>query len=112
LASPLIFFRGLWSLYLHSNMDLELGPLQILIGSPQLHRWHHSRENCNCNYSNYSPWLDVLFGTYRSPQTQPEKFGIAEKIPVNYISFFLHPFRKLSGFLPPMLPPHERGDLG
>ncbi|MBL4752899.1 MAG: sterol desaturase family protein [Flavobacteriales bacterium] len=37
----LIAFRGIWAIYIHSNVRLPLGPLRMLIGSPELHHWHH-----------------------------------------------------------------------
>src|SRR5581483_7869134 len=33
----LIAFRGLWAIYIHSNVRLPIGPLRVLVGAPELH---------------------------------------------------------------------------
>jgi sterol desaturase/sphingolipid hydroxylase (fatty acid hydroxylase superfamily) len=30
----LIAFRGIWAIYIHSNVRLPIGPLRVLIGAP------------------------------------------------------------------------------
>lgn len=95
----LIAFRGLWAIYIHSNVRLPLGPLRMLIGAPELHHWHHDRHRDAGNYANISPLMDLLFGTYRCPDHEPDSFGIAEPIAPSYLGQLLHPFlpRKKSG---------------
>lgn len=39
----LIAFRGIWAIYIHSNVRLPIGKLRILIGAPELHHWHHAQ---------------------------------------------------------------------
>ncbi|MES2573294.1 MAG: sterol desaturase family protein [Verrucomicrobiota bacterium] len=89
----LLAFRGLWAIYIHSNVRLPIGPLRMLIGAPELHHWHHSRERHSCNYANLSPLMDLLFGTYRHPPTEPARLGIEEPISRSYLGQLLHPFR-------------------
>ncbi|MDJ1503617.1 sterol desaturase family protein [Xanthocytophaga agilis] len=81
----IIAFRGIWAIYIHSNVRLPIGPLKMLIGSPELHHWHHSLEKDAGNYANISPLMDLLFGTYICPDHEPEKLGIQEEFPKNYI---------------------------
>ena len=88
----LIAFRGLWAIYIHSNVRLPIGPLRMLIGAPELHHWHHDRARDAGNYANISPLMDLLFGTYRCPDHEPESFGIREPISPNYLGQMLHPF--------------------
>lgn len=90
--ATLIAFRGLWAIYIHSNVRLPIGPLRVLIGAPELHHWHHDRDRNAGNYANISPLMDVLFGTYRCPNHEPERFGINEPISTNYLGQMLHPF--------------------
>ncbi len=90
----LIAFRGIWAIYIHSNVRLGIGPLKWLIGAPELHHWHHDRARDAGNYANISPLMDLAFGTYRCPDHEPESFGIHEKIPRSYIGQMLHPFRR------------------
>lgn len=87
-----IAFRGIWAIYIHSNVRLPIGPLRMLIGAPELHHWHHDKDRDAGNYANISPLMDLLFGTYRCPGHEPERFGIHEPIPSNYAAQMLHPF--------------------
>lgn len=66
--APVVVFRGLWAVFIHSNVRLPLGPLELLFGSPALHRWHHARvARTRHNFGNLAPWTDVLFGTFHRP---------------------------------------------
>jgi sterol desaturase/sphingolipid hydroxylase (fatty acid hydroxylase superfamily) len=87
----IVAFRGLWAIYIHSNVRLPIGPLKILIGSPELHHWHHDIERDAGNYANVSPLMDKIFGTYVCPPNEPEKFGIKEDFPQTYIGQMIRP---------------------
>jgi sterol desaturase/sphingolipid hydroxylase (fatty acid hydroxylase superfamily) len=87
----IVAFRGLWAIYIHSNVRLPIGPLKILIGSPELHHWHHDIERDAGNYANVSPLMDKIFGTYVCPPNEPEKFGIKEDFPETYIGQMIRP---------------------
>ena len=86
-----IAFRGIWAIYIHSNVRFPLGPLRILIGAPELHHWHHDLERDAGNYANISPLMDIIFGTYVCPDHEPEKFGIKEDFPKNYVGQLVAP---------------------
>jgi len=88
-----IAFRGLWAIFIHSNVRLPIGPLRVLVGAPELHHWHHDKNRFAGNYANLSPLMDVLFGTYRCPDHEPKAFGIKERIPKAYWGQLWHPFR-------------------
>jgi sterol desaturase/sphingolipid hydroxylase (fatty acid hydroxylase superfamily) len=85
-------FRGMWAIYIHSNVRLPIGPLRALIGAPELHHWHHDKARDAGNYANISPLMDLAFGTYRCPDHEPEAFGIHEPISRTYVGQLLHPF--------------------
>jgi sterol desaturase/sphingolipid hydroxylase (fatty acid hydroxylase superfamily) len=87
-----IAFRGIWAIYIHSNVRLPIGPLRMLLGSPELHHWHHDRDRDAGNYANISPLMDILFGTYRCPNHEPEHFGLNEPAPRTYLSHMVQPF--------------------
>jgi sterol desaturase/sphingolipid hydroxylase (fatty acid hydroxylase superfamily) len=87
----LIAFRGIWAIYIHSNVRLPLGPLRALIGAPELHHWHHDLDRDAGNYANISPLMDIIFGTYTCPAQEPEKFGIKEEFPKNYAGQLVQP---------------------
>jgi sterol desaturase/sphingolipid hydroxylase (fatty acid hydroxylase superfamily) len=86
-------FRGLWAIYIHSNVRLPIGPLRWFIGAPELHHWHHERTREAGNYANISPLMDLLFGTYRCPNHEPPALGVEEPMPRSYLGQLLHPFR-------------------
>jgi sterol desaturase/sphingolipid hydroxylase (fatty acid hydroxylase superfamily) len=93
--AALIAFRGIWAIYIHSNVRLPLpAPLRILIGAPELHHWHHDRDRRAGNYANISPLMDVFFGTYKCPDHEPQAFGVPEPVARNYLGHMLHPFRR------------------
>lgn len=87
----LVAFRGIWAIYIHSNVRLNIGPLKYIIGSPELHHWHHDIERDAGNYANVSPLMDIIFGTHICPPNEPDNFGIKEDFPKNYIGQMLNP---------------------
>src|SRR5439155_2128198 len=90
----LIVFRGAWAIFVHANVRLPLGPLRVLCGAPELHRWHHARvRKADHNFANLAPWLDLLFGTYHCP-TGAERYplGLAEPWPRSYLGQLVRPF--------------------
>ena len=91
MIAGLIAFRGIWAIYIHSNVRLPIGKLRILIGAPELHHWHHDLERDRGNYANISPIMDILFGTYVCPDHEPKKFGINEAFPKHYAGQLLNP---------------------
>lgn len=89
----LVAFRGLWAIYVHANVRIPLGPLRAVVGSPELHHWHHDRDRRAGNYGNVCPLMDVAFGTYRCPAQEPEHFGLVRPLPPTYVGQLVHPFR-------------------
>ncbi len=86
-----IAFRGIWAVYIHSNVRFRLGFLKKIIGSPELHHWHHARDQHAGNYANISPLMDIIFGTYVCPNHEPKHFGIQEPFPKSYFAQLLVP---------------------
>ncbi|MCW3083951.1 MAG: Fatty acid hydroxylase superfamily protein [Bacteroidetes bacterium] len=89
--SMIVAFRGIWAIYIHSNVRLPIGRLKMLIGAPELHHWHHDLERDRGNYANISPIMDLLFGTYTCPDKEPEQYGIKEDFPKTYVGQMLYP---------------------
>ena len=87
-----IVFRGLWGLFIHSNVNITMGPLAYIIGSPRLHHWHHDkRSGGKCNFANLSPLMDIMFGTYHNPGNEPINYGVLKDEPRNYFLQILLP---------------------
>ena len=88
----LIALRGMWAIFVHSNVRLPLGPLRVLLGAPELHHWHHLRAERAQNFANLAPWTDLLFGTYhnpRGPETWP--LGTDHPLPRSYLGMLAQP---------------------
>ena len=104
----LLAFRGLWAIYINSNVRLPIGPLRALIGAPELHHWHHARERDAGNYANISPLMDLIFGTYRCPDHEPAELGVSEPMPKGYLGQLLHPFRPKGKTTRPLIDTDKR----
>lgn len=92
-----VAFRSIWAVYIHSNVRLPIGPLRWFIGAPELHHWHHDKNQHAGNYANLSPLMDILFGTYTCPDHEPEAFGIVEPTSDNYVGqLLIDPFKATS----------------
>ncbi len=87
----LVTLRGMWSIFIHSNTKIPLGPLKYIMGSPQFHHWHHAKDRFAANYGNLSPWLDIIFGTHACPPQPPQEMGIIEPAPKNYLGRLVWP---------------------
>lgn len=86
-----VAFRGIWAIYIHSNVRLSIGGLKMIIGSPELHHWHHDKERDRGNYANISPLMDIIFGTYTCPPTEPKEYGIKEEFSSTYVGQLVQP---------------------
>ncbi len=96
--APVVVFRGLWAVFIHSNVRLPLGPFGLLLGSPELHRWHHARvDRTEHNFGNLAPWTDLLFGTYHRPERDDFALGLVEAIPRTWLGQLVAPIRVASG---------------
>ena len=66
----------------HMNVSFRFGPLNYLLGTNEMHRWHHSNKIEEAkNYSVIMLW-DQLFGTYVNPahQRRPAKMGLFNEL--------------------------------
>jgi sterol desaturase/sphingolipid hydroxylase (fatty acid hydroxylase superfamily) len=86
-----LLFRGLWAAYLHANVRLPVGPLRLLLGAPELHHWHHAQGRDVGNYANFSPLMDMLFGTYFFADHEPEHFGLKRPLAATYLGHMVKP---------------------
>ena len=83
------------AIFLHANVPWSFGPLRYVISSPAFHRWHHTSqdEGRDRNFAGLFPVWDLLFGTFHLPRQQPERFGVDEAVPDQYLAQLLWPFR-------------------
>lgn len=83
------------ALLLHANVRVNFGPLRWVIASPQFHHWHHAdqRDAYDKNFASHLALIDALFGTFHIPGSKmPEKYGVDEPIPTDYIGQHSYPF--------------------
>ncbi len=100
LLAWLVAFRGLWALFIHSNVRIPLGPLRPLFGAPELHHWHHlETANTQHNFANLAPWTDLLFGTYHRPPGDEEQWPLGNpgEPDKSYLEHLASPFRPQPG---------------
>ena len=83
----------------HCNVRMRLGPLNYIVSSAPLHRWHHSLEleEANNNYGATLICWDLVFRTFFFPKKRapPEKIGIADFLqffPKGYLGQLAAPF--------------------
>lgn len=93
-----IVFVSLHSVFIHSNLRFEFGPLRWLFATPQFHHWHHTAEDegIDKNYAIHLPILDWVFGTFHLPGKRwPELYGVRNNdVPESYFAQWVYPFRR------------------
>jgi len=76
----LVMLERIYTVLLHSDLDLHYGWFSRIIASPRLHRLHHTPKCGNANYAGLLSLLDVVGNTFRAPVTmaRPEDMGPAK----------------------------------
>lgn len=97
ILAPVAVLRGMWAIFVHSNVRVPLGHFRLVLGAPELHHWHHARDVVTTkNFANLAPWVDLLFGTYERPRDRGiEEFPLGlprSQWPRRYLSQLLRPF--------------------
>ena len=87
---------AVWGMYIHSNIGVRTGKLQYFINGPEMHRWHHSAEVHDINYSTKFAIWDWLFKTAYLPKHRVERYGLGGDtvFPDNVIAQQAFAFRK------------------
>ena len=79
----------------HCNVDMKCGMLNYIFSTPQLHRWHHSRDlsEGNRNYGENLILWDQVFGTFINPSYRPPvDIGMSDYLPVKFLHQLAWPF--------------------
>jgi ornithine lipid hydroxylase len=81
----------------HCNVEMRFGPLSWWLNTPELHRWHHSRDlrEGNKNYGENIMLWDHVFGTFFNTRIYrpPRDIGIKESMPAGFLQQLAWPFR-------------------
>lgn len=96
---PVLVFRGLWAVLVHTNTRLPLGPLGILLGDPVLHRWHHAKRITEHNYANLAPYLDLIFGTHHRPENEDYSLGVEGDFSRTFVDQLIPGWERLKRFI-------------
>lgn len=69
---------AVWGMYIHSNLDVRSGRLQLVINGPEMHRWHHASELAppGRNFGTKLAIWDWLFCTAHLPPYKPARYGL------------------------------------
>ncbi|NOX81582.1 MAG: sterol desaturase family protein [Alphaproteobacteria bacterium] len=84
------------SLFIHSNVNINLGPFRWLAASPEFHHWHHANEKeaLDKNFAAQLPFIDVIFGTAFMPlNRRPKRYGTDTPTPKTYLAQVIEPLR-------------------
>lgn len=76
----------IYQFFLHTHLDISLGPLEYILNTPRHHRVHHaSNEAClDRNYGSVLIIFDRLFGTYAAaPEQEQLQYGLKGREPSN-----------------------------
>ncbi|GJQ61231.1 MAG: hypothetical protein SCALA702_02840 [Melioribacteraceae bacterium] len=101
LGSPpeVIAYKGIisavWGMWIHSNININTGKLQLIVNGPEMHRWHHSTgKGRNRNFSTKLAIWDWIFDTAYFPKPEkPNQYGLKTFFPDGYFPQFLFAFR-------------------
>ncbi|HEX3762337.1 MAG TPA: sterol desaturase family protein [Kofleriaceae bacterium] len=99
-----IVFRIVQGYAVHANIAVELGWLNYVLGGPEQHRLHHSRDPREVgHYAVDLPLWDLLFGSFTwKPARAPRRVGLRHSASFPSVRSFvvnqLHPFRR-AGYL-------------
>jgi len=91
-------FIGLFSFFTHANVRIPLGPLKYVLNNPQLHIWHHAKDQHprgNVNFGDALSMWDFIFGSAYSPpekSTMPLGFDGIEEYPTTFLGQLVVPF--------------------
>jgi sterol desaturase/sphingolipid hydroxylase (fatty acid hydroxylase superfamily) len=97
LSASHLLRRG-YGLFIHANLRWSYGPLNYVLVSPLMHRWHHAADPLamDKNYATFFSFLDVVFGTLYLPQVKedPQTFGVYQRtLPKSFFGQLIYPFR-------------------
>lgn len=92
--------RGMYGQIQHGNIDLDSGPVNAVLATPERHRWHHSTvvAEGNTNYGAIVATWDRLMGTAWLPADRPfdADIGIGgdPDVPQGWVAQLALPFRR------------------
>ena len=80
----------------HCNVEMRFGPLSAIFNTPELHRWHHSKDlrEGDKNFGENIMLWDWVFGTwFNENRRPPADIGIKDDMPPRFRDQLLWPFK-------------------
>lgn len=86
---------AIWGMYIHSNLNVNTGKLQLIINGPEMHRWHHTTgKGRNRNFSTKLAVWDWIFSSAYLPENEKASdYGLKTFFPSNFFRQFIFAFR-------------------
>jgi sterol desaturase/sphingolipid hydroxylase (fatty acid hydroxylase superfamily) len=105
IVAPTVAIAAIYGVSNHSNLGMNLRPIEGLLVTPRLHRRHHVPTTTQNNYGTIFTIWDRLFGTLVRSDTEPdERYGVPGEIDT-FPQTFGRAFRE------PLARSHRRRDL-
>jgi sterol desaturase/sphingolipid hydroxylase (fatty acid hydroxylase superfamily) len=103
-STDMIFWISVFTAFVgiltHTNIDSQSGFLNYIFNTPELHRWHHQRNDTegNSNYGENLMLWDLVFRSfYHDPNRRPPTgIGITDVVPNSYIDQLNYPFKRIA----------------
>jgi sterol desaturase/sphingolipid hydroxylase (fatty acid hydroxylase superfamily) len=85
---------AVWGMYIHSNLNVNSGWLQMFINGPEMHRVHHTTgKGRNKNFATKLAVWDYIFATAYRPDEKAEVYGLKTFFPSNFFRQLIFAFR-------------------
>lgn len=93
-------FTAFVGILTHTNIDSQSGFLNYIFNTPELHRWHHQRNDVegNSNYGENLMLWDMIFGSFYHDKNRrpPVGIGISDTVPDTYFTQLMYPFNRIA----------------
>ncbi|MBS0490521.1 MAG: sterol desaturase family protein [Proteobacteria bacterium] len=91
--------RHYYGYLIHADVPWTFGKLDLILNSPAMHRWHHSRDVHGKNFATLFSLWDRLFGTYFAPGPCEGALGVDADMGKGALGQYLYPFHAWAGSL-------------
>ena len=89
-----VIVRHYYGEFIHADLPWTYGPLDLLLVSPVMHRWHHARDvvGSGSNFATVFSVFDRAFGTYYVPGLCTVPLGVTDDMGTGTLRQLLYPF--------------------
>ena len=87
------FVRHYYGYFIHADLPWTFGKFDLVLNSPAMHRWHHSREVHGKNFATLFSMWDRMFGTYYAPGPCAGPLGVDADMGKGAMGQYLYPVR-------------------